>query len=85
VACHFVQGPQGGAIVCTGRGGKRCSECRARATFECDWKMPLGGTCDAYLCSAHATSPAPNKHLCPKHAKAWEAHPRRQLALPGVA
>ena len=38
----------------------------------CDWKVPLKrGTCDAAVCVNCSTSPAPNKDLCPTHAKAF--------------
>ena len=69
------------AIVC---GSTRRCKCGARATLECDWKVPTrkSGTCDAPICARCTTSPAPGKDLCAKHAVAfheWRAA-RRQLA-----
>jgi hypothetical protein len=78
--CQGVAIPGGGtAIVCSGRGGKRCP-CGRAATLECDWKVPTrkSGTCDAPICSSCTTSPAPDKDLCRKHAaefEAWKARP----------
>jgi hypothetical protein len=71
--CQGVTLPGGGhAIVCTGRGGKKCP-CGNRATLLCDWKdkRKLGATCDKPLCARCTTSPAPDKDLCPKHAAEW--------------
>jgi hypothetical protein len=31
------------------------------------------GTCDRPICEICTTSPAPEKDLCPEHARAWEA------------
>lgn len=33
----------------------------------CDWPQSLGGTCDAPLCTEHATETGPDQHLCPTH------------------
>lgn len=59
------------AIVCTPT--RRC-RCGNRETRLCDWKVPTkkSGTCDAPLCSSCATSPAPGKDLCAKHATEWK-------------
>lgn len=73
MACDFVPLPGGGqAIVCSGHKRARCS-CGAPATLECDWKVPRrrSGTCDAPICSICATSPAPDKDLCPDHGRAY--------------
>lgn len=73
MTCHHVSLPGGGsAIVCTSERAKRCP-CGQRETLLCDWKMPnkRSGTCDAPLCPACTTSPAPDKDLCAKHATAW--------------
>lgn len=72
--CERVQLAGGGcAIVCSGHSRKRC-KCGARATLECDWKVPgkRSGTCDASICARCATSPAPWKDLCAAHAAAYE-------------
>ena len=60
------------AIVCTRL--PRCG-CGNRTTKLCDWKVPSkkSGTCDKPLCGRCTTSPAPDKDLCPKHAKDWAA------------
>lgn len=64
----------GTAIVCTGRRARKKCACGQTATLECDWKVPSkkSGTCDAPICAKCATSPAPDKDLCPKHAAAFE-------------
>lgn len=69
MTCHHVRLPDGtSAIVCTGR-AKRC-RCGRPGTLLCDWKVPTrrSGTCDAPICSSCATSPAPDKDLCPNYA-----------------
>lgn len=76
--CQHVRLPGGGtAIVCGSRSRpKRCS-CGSGlpADLLCDWKRPekKSGTCDKPLCERCSTKPAPDKDLCPEHAKAWEA------------
>lgn len=52
---------------------QRC-RCGNRATLLCDWKVPgkKSGTCDAPICRKCATSPAPEKDLCAKHAAEWK-------------
>lgn len=79
MTCDRVSMPGGGtAIVCGPT--KRC-KCGRRATLACDWKVPTkrSGTCDAPICAGCTTSPAPDKDLCPDHAKAlvlWQARRR---------
>ncbi len=72
--CDRVTLPDGtGAIVCSrGPRRQRCA-CGKPATRLCDWKMKAtgSGTCDAPICAACTTSPAPEKDLCPTHAAAW--------------
>lgn len=72
--CGYVR-LQGGrtAIVC-GRGRRidRCAWCTKDGTFQCDWKIGGGKTCDKHLCGKHAQEVAPEKHLCPEHQKAYE-------------
>jgi len=71
MTCHHVNLGGTAAIVCTPT--RRC-KCGRRATLECDWKVPgrKSGTCDARICSSCATSPAPDKDLCPTHAAEFE-------------
>ena len=72
--CEHVTLPSGGfAIVCGTRPRRRCA-CGRLAPLLCDWKAPTKtGTCDDPICARCATSPAPDKDLCPKHATAYEA------------
>jgi hypothetical protein len=73
VTCTVVRLPTGGAaIVCST--SRRCA-CGKRAALLCDWKVSANpsGTCDAPVCQACTTSPAPDKDLCPRHAKQWRA------------
>ncbi len=72
--CQRVILPDGGAaIVCGTRRRQRC-KCGRPGTLLCDWKVPTkqSGTCDAPICDRCATSPAPDKDLCPKHAAEFE-------------
>lgn len=72
MTCETVKVPGGVAIVCGTR--QRC-KCGRKATLLCDWKVPTrkSGTCDAPTCARCATSPAPDKDLCRKHAEAFAA------------
>lgn len=85
MTCHHVQMPGGGtAIVCTGRERPRkCCKCGGKATLLCDWKMPRrkSGTCDKPICDRCSTSPAPDKDLCPDHARAFEEWKRQRPLL----
>lgn len=75
MTCDRVSMPRGGfAIVCSSTRRKRCT-CGRPAPLLCDWKIPskLSGTCDAPICKACATKPAPDKDLCPKHSAEFEA------------
>lgn len=72
--CSHVKLPGGvSAIVCTSgrRQVKHCTACDRVAPFLCDWKVTGGKTCDLPICAGHAEEVAENKHLCPKHSKAW--------------
>ena len=62
------------AIVCTsGRPRwKYCTACDQVATLLCDWKIGGGKTCDLPICAVHAEEVAEDKHLCPKHSKAYQ-------------
>ena len=64
------------AIVCTRsqRKPKFCP-CGVIATRACDWKGGKKRRCSFPLCDECTVSPAKDKDLCPKHAKAWAAHP----------
>jgi hypothetical protein len=80
--CDRVSLPDGTAVILCSRGPRRqrCA-CGKPATLLCDWKLRGARTltCDAPICAACATSPAPEKDLCPTHAAAfreWSA--RRQ-------
>ena len=77
VTCTVVRTPQGAAIVCSRTEQPRCA-CGKRAALLCDWKVPKNpsGTCDAPVCDACATSPAPGKDLCARHGadyRRWQA------------
>lgn len=76
MGCEYVNAGGIRAIVCgRGHGRKRCKACGSpTADRQCDWKVPgkKSGTCDVHLCSKCSTQPAPDKDLCPTHAKAWE-------------
>lgn len=76
MACQTVRLPDGGAaIVCGPRQrAQRCS-CGRPAGLLCDWRIPArkSGTCDRPICDRCTTSPAPEKDLCPEHARAFEA------------
>lgn len=80
MTCTVVKLPTGEtAIVCTRTRRRRCA-CGRVAPLLCDWKVPArkSGTCDAPICGACTTSPAPDKDLCPEHARAWEAWKERR-------
>jgi hypothetical protein len=73
--CTRVTLPDGtAAIVCGPRRRAKLCACGSgqRAELLCDWKVDAG-TCDAQICAACSTSPAPEKDLCPRHAQAWVA------------
>jgi len=73
MACQTVSLPGGGkAIVC---GTTPKCKCGRRAPLLCDWKVPekKSGTCDKPICARCATSPAPDKDICPDHAAALAA------------
>jgi hypothetical protein len=79
MTCTPISLPNGArAIVCGTRRRQRC-KCGRPATLLCDWKLKqpaTGRTCDKPLCESCATSPAPDKDLCPEHALAfgeWKA------------
>lgn len=70
-------------IVCGSRRYReqRC-KCDQVATKLCDWIMTRANretgakqtTCDEPLCDGCATTPAPDKDLCGKHAESWATH-----------
>jgi predicted NAD/FAD-binding protein len=76
MSCQHVRLPDGtAAIVCgPSRRFKICACGSGKpAKLLCDWKSPEreSGACDAAICEACSTSPAPDKDLCPAHARAW--------------
>lgn len=78
--CEHIRLPDGtGAIICSSGRTKRCS-CGRRADRLCDWKVPTrrSGTCDRPVCSSCSVSPAPEKDLCPEHARAFEHWKRKR-------
>lgn len=72
--CQIVQVDGVRAIVCGDHRRPKCKACGKPSDRQCDWKMPgkRSGTCDAHVCSSCAVQPAPEKDLCPAHAKDWE-------------
>ncbi len=90
MTCEHVIMPGGGtAIACSSRRRQRCA-CGSPATLLCDWKTRTKrGTCSKPICSVCATSAAPEKDLCPAHARAfeqWKAdRARRELPPRGSA
>jgi len=52
---------------------RQCCNCHRVSTRLCDWKLGGGRTCDKPMCPSEACgiSPAPDKDLCPGHAKLW--------------
>jgi hypothetical protein len=90
--CAHIKLPNGmAAIVCTSgkRGGSRlCRTCDRQSDFLCDWKIGDGQTCDQPCCSQHALQVADDKHLCPRHQKAyreWQARrPQRDIFQGGT-
>lgn len=76
MSCEFVALPTGGhAIICGTRRKDRCTVCGRAANRLCDWKVPerRSGTCDTPVCRQHTHQPAPDKDLCPTHAREWHA------------
>lgn len=81
--CIRVKLPGGGTAILTGSFPveSRC-HCGKLATRMCDWKVGPTTTCDQPICESCTTSPKPDKDLCPKHAKMWEAHPANKPKSP---
>lgn len=80
MTCTRVTLPDGtAAIVCGPRVRKARCACGSTADLLCDWKVPTrrSGTCDKPVCSRCSVSPAPGKDLCPAHAAAWRAWPKK--------
>lgn len=77
MTCKRLTLPSGGhAIVCGSLPKQEKCGCCRRATLMCDWKVPntfrKSQTCDAHLCDRCTTRPAPDKDLCPRHAREYE-------------
>lgn len=73
--CLKMQLPDGSfAIICGPRLKPKFCACGREAHLLCDWKVKKkkSGTCDAPICDEHARNVGPDKHLCPKHQRAWE-------------
>ena len=72
--CTHVKLPGGVSASVCGSGRPRptyCTACDKVAPFRCDWKTGGGKTCSLPICIHHAEQVAEDKHLCPKHSKAW--------------
>lgn len=85
--CVRVKTPDGhmAIIRMSGRRPPPCVKCGAISSRLCDWKLAPAGapprrlkTCSAPLCADCASSPAPDKDLCPTHAAMWSQHLERQ-------
>ncbi len=46
-----------------------CARCGGFSAFTCDFPVTEGVLCNAPLCPEHAKAIAPDRHLCPIHAK----------------
>lgn len=86
MTCHPIKNESGRTIgfCCTTRGPRKRCACGKVATLQCDWKVKerKSGTCDAYICAACTTSPAPDKDLCPTHAEAWRSWTGSRIGQP---
>jgi len=80
VKCERLTLRGGFSVIVCSRGGKpsvripNCRWCEKRATKLCDWPehAPLRlfthiGTCDAPMCSDHATHVGTDRDYCPLH------------------
>lgn len=80
VHCCSVRVGNQRVIVCGRHRVEACVSCGAISDRLCDWIIAKRGkrivTCSAPICATHASSPAPDKDLCPKHAELWKQHPR---------
>jgi hypothetical protein len=47
--------------------GQAMMVCLTPSSFQCDWDIGAGRTCDRHLCEAHAHQVGKNKHYCPAH------------------
>ncbi len=78
MTCERIVLPNGTAAIVYGarRSIGRCG-CGRPGTLLCDWKVPnrirKSPTCDAPICARCTTSPAPDKDLCPRHARDFES------------
>lgn len=80
MTCTYVPIPGGYAIVCTrGERKRKCVECGGAIAYLCDWKLKgkhTGRTCSRAVCTRCAKQVGREKHLCPAHARKWDAHPK---------
>lgn len=73
-------------IVCSRRRRYACVECRMPSIFQCDWKTGKKTAkgkperCDDHLCGRHALEVAKDKHLCPRHQRAYQARQEQRKA-----
>jgi len=92
MSCDTIRDANANAIgiACSrGRRGKRCKQCGAHATKQCDFALTgraQGRTCDVYLCDRCAVR-QPGRAVdgdsidyCPPHAR-FAAKPLEQLVL----
>lgn len=92
--CEYLIGPDGksAAIVCGSRQRTiRCqvSGCHKPSTKQCDYPVQRQrggkGTCDLYLCDAHAEQAGEDLDHCPTHARAMAKAEQDMLAELGAA
>lgn len=83
MACEHVSLPGGGTAIVCGRSKRQRCACGASATRLCDWKVAgtRSGTCDTPLCAICSHSPAPEKDLCPDHARDFVRWERERRAV----
>jgi len=81
---HLTMSDGQALIVCGAIKVATCYLCGKEATKLCDWHGGQKRTCDRGLCDEHATSPAPNKDLCPPHAKMWAERNARAASAAAV-
>jgi hypothetical protein len=86
--CDVIRTPGGATVFACSRGRRPppCTVpgCDRPGVRQCDYPVPArrSGTCDRYLCAAHAVSRGPNRDLCPPHAKLEERQGKLPLGEP---
>lgn len=74
MTCRMIDLGNGDFAIACSRGSRRCKECGARASKQCDWHLKgvlAGKTCDADLCLRCAIKVGPDRDYCGAH---WRAH-----------